>query len=132
MKITPRKYAQALAQTLEEREEHKDTKAIIRNLLALLRRRKQFRLLPKILQAFEEEWSHRRGIVRMRVTFPTRFAESLQELEANLQKRLGKSIDLHAKPSETLIGGFRIHMEDMLIDASIEARLNALSRRLSS
>lgn len=129
MKITPRKYAQALAQTLESTENPKE---IIRNFLTFLRRRKQFRLLPKILQAFEEEWSRRRGIVRMRVTYPTRFEESLQELEANLQKRLGKSVDMHAKPSETLLGGFRVQIEDTLIDASLETRLNALEYRLNS
>lgn len=129
MRITPKKYAQALAQTLESAE---DPKEIIRNLLTFLRRRKQFRLLPKILQAFEEEWSRRRGIVRMRVTYPTRFAQSLQELEANLQKHLGKSVDFQTKSSETLIGGFRIHVEDILIDASVESRLNALSRRLNN
>lgn len=129
MRITPKKYAQALAQTLEEKE---DAKAIIRNLLTLLRRRKQFRLLPKILQAFEEEWSRRRGIVKMNVTYPTKFADSLAELEERLKKQLGKSIDMHAQPSDSLIGGFRIRMEDILIDASLEARLNALSRRLNS
>jgi F-type H+-transporting ATPase subunit delta len=129
MKITPRKYAQALAQTLEEKE---DPKAIIRNLLAFLRRRKQFRLLPKILQAFEEEWSRRRGIVRMRVTYPARFAQSLQELKEYFEKALGKTIEITDKPSETILGGFRVQIDDTLIDASLETRLNALKHRLNS
>lgn len=129
MKITPRKYAQALAQTLEEA---KDAKEIIRNLLTLLRRRKQFRLLPKILQAFEEEWSARRGIVKMRVTYPERFEDSLSELEKHLKEKLGKHIEMHSISSKTLIGGFRLHVDDILIDASLESRLRALSRRLNN
>lgn len=129
MKVTPRKYAQALAQTLESAE---NSKEIIRNLLAILRRRKQFRLLPKILQAFEEEWSRRRGIVKMRVTYPERFEDSLSELEKNLRDKLGKHIEMHSISSKTLIGGFRLHYEDILIDASLESRLRALSRRLNN
>lgn len=129
MKITPRKYAQALAQTLEDKD---DTVSIINNFLKMLQRRKQFRLLPKILQAFEQEWANRRGVVRMEVTYPEKFESSLAELEKNLSEKLGKKIEMRAKPSKTLIGGFRLKVEDSLIDASIEGRLKDLERHLRS
>ncbi|GEM_PF-3627762 len=128
MKITPRKYAQALAQTLEDSD---DAVTIIHNFLKLLQRKKQFRLLPKILQAFEQEWAHRRGVVKMDVIYPEKFESSLAELEKNLSEKLGKKIEMRAKPSKTLIGGFRLKVEDSLIDASIEGRLKDLQRRLA-
>ncbi len=128
MKITPLKYAQALAQTLEG---NADPQTIIKNLLLLLRRKKQFRLLPKILSAFEQEWASRRGVVKMDVTYPEKFEASLAELEKNLSTKLGKKIDMRAKPSKTLLGGFRVRVEDTLIDASLEGRLRDLQRRLS-
>lgn len=129
MKITPAKYAQALAQTLEG---DSDPREIIKNLLILLQRKKQFRLLPKILAAFEQEWAKRRGVVKMDVTYPEKFEVSLAELEKNLAAKLGKPIDMRAKPSKTLLGGFRVRVEDTLIDASLESRLKALERRLSN
>jgi F0F1-type ATP synthase delta subunit len=48
----------------------------------------------------------------------------------NLKEKLGKHIEMHSVPSGTLIGGFRLHFDDVLIDASLESRLRALSRRL--
>ena len=103
MKITPRKYAQALAQTLEDTD---DAVSIIRNFLTMLQRRKQFRLLPKILQAFEQEWAHRRGIVKVEVMYPEKFESSLAELEKNLSEKLGKKINTKAHDEYTI--GYRI------------------------
>lgn len=128
MKITPRKYAQALAQTLEEKD---DPKAIIRNLLALLRRRKQFRLLPKIIEAFEREWNRRRGIVKLKVTYPAQFENSINELEKKLRSILRSKLWIVPHPSSTLIGGLRIETEDTLIDGSLESRLKELSQKLT-
>ncbi len=127
MKISLRKYAQALAQTLETA---KDQKIIIANFLALLQRKKQFRLLPKILHAFEEEWNRRRGIVKMKIDYPAKFEASLAELVQALEQALQKKIHVVATPSSSLIGGFRIRTADVLIDASIEGRLAELARKL--
>lgn len=127
MKITARKYAQALVEILEEK---KDPQVVIKNLLLVLRKRKQFRLLPKIIRAFEEQWLERRGIVKIEVTYPRKFPDSPKELENILSQKLGKTIDMNAIPSDSIIGGFRLLAADTLIDASVSGRLKALSRRL--
>lgn len=127
MKISPRKYAQALAQTLETAE---DSVAIISNFLHILRRRKQFRMLPKILKAFEDEWAARRGVVKMTVSFPPRFKDSLNELTENLSAKLNRKIDVKFVPVESLIGGFRVQTGDTLIDGSIEGMLKILKSHL--
>ncbi|MEK9132244.1 MAG: ATP synthase F1 subunit delta [Patescibacteria group bacterium] len=129
MKITPRKYAEALAQALEE---SKDPSATINNFLLLLRRRKQFKLLPKIVHSFEATWRKKKGILKMEVAYPTKFENSVNEFKQTLGRKLGKEIELHAKPSLGLIGGLRIRLEDKLIDASIEGRLRALERALQN
>lgn len=127
MKISPRKYAQALAQMLESAA---DAKVIIRNFLIMLRRKKQFRILPKILQVFESEWNRQRGIVKMNIAYPEKFAESVEELKKKLGEKLGKQIDVYAKPSTSLIGGLCVQIEDTLIDASIEGKLRRLAAQL--
>lgn len=129
MKLTPRKYAEALVQALEAA---KDPKSIFKNFLALLRRRKQFKFLPKILKAFESLWATRRGILKMKVSYPPRFQDSLPELEKNLSAKLGKEIEIEPKPEPSTLGGFRLQFEDILIDATMQARLRALARRLNN
>lgn len=136
MKITPRKYAQALAQAFEEIKDPQDPQVVtqyIASLLALLRRRKQFRLLSKIVEAFEHEWNRRRGIVKLKVTYPAQFKNSITELEEKLRSigmRGLASLCISGQRSSTLIGGVRIEIEDTLIDGSLETRLKTLAKKL--
>lgn len=73
MKLTSRKYAQTLVEVLGVETE---SALVIKNFLMLLRKRKQMRLLPKILQIFEELWNEKQGIVKLEVTHPAKFASS--------------------------------------------------------
>ncbi|MBI5412889.1 F0F1 ATP synthase subunit delta [Candidatus Peregrinibacteria bacterium] len=127
MKITPRKYAQALADMMETSS---SKIASIKNFLAFLRRKKHFRLLPKVMQAFEKEWNARSGIVKLSVTYPEKFAQSVAELERKVGASLGKKVTVKAKSSPKLIGGFTVQMDDTLIDASVQGRLKSLEQKL--
>lgn len=127
MKITPRKYAQALADMMEKSS---DKVAAIRNFLAFLRRKKQFRLLPKVMLAFEKEWNAREGIVKLSVTYPEKFEQSVAELGRKIGASLGKKVAIQSKPSQKLIGGFTVQMDDTLIDASVQGRLKSLEQKL--
>lgn len=126
MKITAQKYAQALALMLDSAE-----KTIIENFLALLRQRKQTRLLPKILKNFENEWRRQRGYTKVQVSYPKKFESELPELEAALRAKLGDKIHLDAISDENLIGGYQVRVDDTLIDASIQGRLKALEKKIN-
>lgn len=127
MKITPRKYAQALALMLEASE-----RAVIENFLMLLKSRQQLKLLPKILGAFEEEWLKRRGVVRIEARYPEKYPESIKELERRLKEKFGDKMVLKTVASKELIGGYQLRIGDMLVDATIKGRLKALGKRLKS
>ena len=127
MKISSKKYAQALMAAFENAD---DPKLAIKNLLNLLRRKKQLKLLSKILQAFEELWNQTHGIVKMEVSCPKKFESSLQVLEKSLAEKTGKKIIFKQKIDDSLIGGFAIRVGDTLIDASLKARLNVLQSGL--
>ena len=127
MKISSKKYAQALMAAFENAD---DPKPAIKNLLNLLRRKKQLKLLSKILQAFEELWNQTHGIVKMEVSCPKKFESSLQVLEKSLAEKTGKKIIFKQKIDDSLIGGFAIRVGDTLIDASLKARLNVLQSGL--
>lgn len=129
MKISPKKYAQALADTLQGES---DPKIVIQNFLLLLQKKKQLRLLAKILTAFEAEWRNRRGEVKISVTYPPKFQESVAQLAHNLTSALGKSLEVESRPTEGLLGGFRVRIEDTEIDASLSTRLKNLEHRFNS
>lgn len=128
MRITPRKYAQVLADMMEKSS---DKASAIKNFLAFLRRKKQFRLLPKVMQAFEKEWNARKGIVKLSVAYPEKFEQSVAELGRKIEANLGKKITIQSKPSQKLIGGFTVQMDDALIDASVQGRLKSLEQKLT-
>ena len=128
MRVTPRKYAQVLATCLTDSS---DQAEIIRRFLALLRRHKQFKLLPKILIAFEKEWALRSGTAKISVEYPGKFKESLTHLHDILEKKLDKKITLMSKPNDALIGGFRLRMDDTLMDASIAGALKNFTHSLT-
>lgn len=109
-----------------------DPKPAIKNLLNLLRRKKQLKLLPKILQAFEELWNQSHGIMKMEVSCPQKFESSLQILEKSLTEKTGKKMIFKQKTDDSLIGGFRIRSGDTLIDSSLKSRLKMLEQRLAT
>lgn len=127
MKISSKKYAQALAIALEGAA---DRIQAIKNLLNLLRRKKQLKLLPKILQAFEELWNQSHGIAKVEVSCPQKFESSLQILEKSMEGATGKKIIFKQKIDDSLIGGFALKSGDTLIDASLKGRLKTLEHRL--
>jgi F-type H+-transporting ATPase subunit delta len=129
MKLTPRKYAQALVEVLHSAA---DPKEEINNFLLLLRKKKQIRLLPKILQAFEILWAEHQGVVKIEVSYPAKFQSSVVELERRLTEVTGKKMDIIAREEKGLIGGFKVKFGDTLIDASLRGRLHALSKKLNN
>ena len=127
MKITPRKYAQALADMMNSSSDKVST---VKDFLAFLRRKKQFRLLPKVMQAFEKEWNARNGIVKLSIAYPEKFEQSVAELGRKIGASLGKEVTIQSKSSKKLIGGFTVQVDDTLIDASILGRLKSLEQKL--
>lgn len=125
MKITPRKYAQALALMLDSAE-----KTIIGNFLEVLRRRNRLKWLPKIMKAFEEEWLKRRGFSRIEIQYPPKFESSVQGLEHSLRQKFGDKLKIQTSAENDIIGGLRVKVDDTLIDASVETGLKRLAARL--
>lgn len=127
MKITPRKYAQALALMLGSAE-----KAIIMNFLQVLKQRRQIKMLPKIMKMFDYEWRKQRGITDVEVAYPPQFPSSLENVHRALTEVFGDKLHITTKPTEKLIGGFQVKIGDTLIDASVAGRLEKLAKRITT
>lgn len=125
MKLTPKKYAQALAQVISEKDA--DAKSVAKNFLDTLRRRRQTKLLPAILSQLERQWCEIQGITSIEVEYAPKFKDSLEVLQKALKS---EKVLIHATPKEELIGGYRIKIDDTLIDASLIGQLTQLSNKL--
>lgn len=127
MKILPSKYACALADALEETNNPSET---IRHFLDLLRRRKAFKFLSKILHAFEKEWHRRKSITELDLYAPEKFAASASRVAEFLQKKSAQKVISRFHADDSLIGGVKVIYEDTLIDATVRHRLAILARTL--
>ena len=55
-----------------------------------------------------------------------------ERLKQNLSLRLKKTIELHEKIDESLIGGIRLSLDGEMIDGSIKSRLDEIKDLLGS
>lgn len=124
MKISPSKYAHALADALMEAENPTEA---IQHFLHLLRRRKAIKFLPKILHAFEKEWKKRNALLELDIFAPGKFESSAKQVAEAVSKKSGKKVISHFHRDDALIGGVKIRFDDTLIDATVQYRLNQLA-----
>lgn len=126
MKRSPRQYAQALLTTVAG-ETVSRRPAVLKGFLQLLRRRRQWKLLPRIVAAVAQERRRQSGVVRV-------LAETARPLPSTyastLARRLGRPVDLETRIEASLIGGLRLTVDGQRLDATVPAVLAQLRRRL--
>lgn len=127
-RFSSRQYAAVLLDLLETTSGAKRS-AAIRGFLTALRRRRQMRLLPRIVDTVETLDLHRRGAVRVhaRVARPLSAA-----LTASVKRLTGKDIVLTTATDSSLIGGVQLRIEETFVDASIPTVLRDLRRHLTN
>ena len=103
------------------------------NFLKLLLEYGRVAVIPEIAQHFEALKANVENTVDVTVTSAAPMSAAQQKaVTAALKKRLGRSIQLETKIDETLIGGAVIRAGDVVIDGSLRARLEGLSKALIS
>lgn len=101
------------------------------NLLYLLADNDRLPLLREITALFEELRAEHERTVEAEVltAYPLTDAQ-LKQFSAALKKRLGREVRLTPRVDPTLVGGAIVRAGDMVIDGSVQGRLNALSSYL--
>ena len=111
-------------------EDHIDDQG--RNFIHLLLEYDRLTLLPDIAALFEQYRSEAEGIIDVEVVSADTIDEQkLNTLTDALKKRLGREIKLTSRVDAALLGGAIIHAGDLVIDGSVQGRLNKLSTVLS-
>ncbi len=102
-----------------------------RNFVRVLVEADRVGLLPQISELFETLKNDIDGVAKARIdsAFPLTDAQ-LGELTAALEKHFAKKIEATVNVDPELIGGARITVGDTVIDASVEAQLQAMATRL--
>ncbi len=87
--------------------------------------------LPQIAESFQEQYNEKHNIHKVKFTSAAPVSEELQKaIAAKIQseKQL-ENIEWEAEVDESLIGGFKLQLADLLIDASISNDLKDIKRQ---
>jgi F-type H+-transporting ATPase subunit delta len=103
-----------------------------RHLILLLVENRRLAYMPEVAALYEHYRREAERTVDAQVI--TAFAlndEQQRSIAAALQARLGRTVTLHQTVDESLVGGVIIRTEDQVIDGSVTAQLEKLSRALA-
>jgi F-type H+-transporting ATPase subunit delta len=104
---------------------------LLARFLLFLEDRKRMAVLPDLFDAFEQMYDERKGIARVTVVSARPLtAAQRAEIEARLQRKLGREIQMRETVNPALLGGLQIRVGDLVYDYSVETQLQRLHRRL--
>lgn len=105
----------------------------LRQFAKLLVRNGRIGDIVLILKSFESEYYKSRGLVRGRLILSSSEdnlgEENERRLRSLIEEKTGKKLILTTEIDESLIGGFRLEVEDRLLDASVSRQLDIIRRR---
>jgi len=103
------------------------------NFLKLLAENHRLLALPQILEQFCELKAEHEQTVNVDVTSAVKLkAAQAKTLSTALEKRLARKVKLNCKVDKNIISGLIIQAGDMVIDGSVQGKLNRLSQSLQS
>ena len=132
MKISLKKYAEALVASLANEKDPKRVGEKIMNLLKLLNKRKQTKLIKGLPEIFKKLWFQKQGKAEIIVTVPFETpTEELDELSKLIGNALDKKVFITTKLDKEIIGGMKLEFDDYVVDATITRALKGLKQKFS-
>ena len=131
MKISVKKYAQALALSLEEDR----SKAVekIRDFLLFLQVKKKGKLIKRLPSVFREIWLDKNNQMEVKVTFPYEPKEAeVSDFAEVLSKAMDKEVLIEADVDEKIIGGVKLEFGEYVVDGTVLKNLEILKSKLIS
>jgi F-type H+-transporting ATPase subunit delta len=109
-----------------------DVSAQARNLVHMLIARRRTRLIPDIIELFDEAIRLERGVVLADVTTADPIDGVAKEVvKRQLKAFAGREVELRTHVDESIIGGVVARIGDQVIDGSVVNQLRRLRTRLS-
>lgn len=131
MKVSIRKYAEALAESLKREEGKADADEKIGNFLKILRKSRKTKLLRRFFAVFEKVWMEKNNQLGVKAVFPSNPSDSEKsKIERSFSESFGKDVILSVSVDEKMIGGLKLMFDDYVVDGSIRKNLEILKTKL--
>ena len=100
---------------------------LLMSFLGVMNDKGRLRLLPEVLDAFDDLLADQRGIVEVDVTVARKLAkDDLENVRQKIAGSLKKETVLHQYVDENILGGLIIRVGDTLIDGSVRKQLDEM------
>jgi F-type H+-transporting ATPase subunit delta len=102
------------------------------NFLELLAEKHRMPALFRIRKRFDELWAKENKRLGVTVTSAVELDASIVEsIGAEIEKQTGQTIELQSEVDPGIIGGLKLQVGNMVLDASIRSRLEKLRREVA-
>jgi F-type H+-transporting ATPase subunit delta len=102
------------------------------NFLQLLAERHRMPAIHRIRRRFDELWAQENRLLTVQVTSAVDLDEALvRSIGDQIAQQTGRRVDLSAKVDPEVLGGLRIRVGNMVLDASVRNRLEQLRKQVA-
>lgn len=102
------------------------------NFLQLLAEKHRMPALFRIRKRFDELWDKENKRLGVKVTSAVELDPSIVEsVGAEIERQTGQTIELSSEVDPAIIGGLKLQVGNMVLDASIQSRLEKLRREVA-
>ena len=133
MKLTNKKYAQALFESVNGKSE-KEINVVLKNFIDLLAKKNDLAKIDKVLEEFDAIWNKENKIVKASITTALEIDQaSSSSLEDHIKELSGaEKLEVEKIISKDLISGTIIKYGDRILDNSLKTRINNLRIKMIS
>jgi F-type H+-transporting ATPase subunit delta len=101
--------------------------------LELLAERHRMPALYRIKREFDDLWAEERKKLSVEVTSAVELDDdTVKDIGARIEEETGREVELSSRVDHDLIGGIVIRVGNMILDASVRARLEGLRRHVTT
>jgi F-type H+-transporting ATPase subunit delta len=103
------------------------------NFLELLAERHRMPALFRIRRLLDELWADEHKLLEVTVTSATELDEELvADIGKRIQEQTGREVELSSKVDPDVLGGLRVRVGNMVLDATVRNRLEQLRKQVAT
>ena len=102
------------------------------NFLELLAERHRMPVLFRIRHSFDARWAEENKLLPVTVTSAVELDESLvEDIGERIQEQTGRRVELSSAVDPDVLGGLRVQVGNMVLDATVRNRLERLRKQVA-
>jgi F-type H+-transporting ATPase subunit delta len=102
------------------------------NFLELLAERHRMPVLFRIRRIFDDLWAEENKLLSVTVTSATELDQSLvDDIGKRIEEQTGRQVELSSSVDPDVLGGLRVRVGNMVLDATVRNRLEQLRKQVT-